>query len=297
MSKIDSVRSSEIINDNDDKKCAPTSVFNNGSCMSLQLLVKLSEAYNKKHPNNKIKMYPNVETLNSGKYKRYLLKSFSNRLKDVCDNQRCWLNQDFVKYMDESMREEANKYTFRPKGPGGRFTWLNTLDINKVMSQYQHKYKDFKFLGAVPIDFDDLPILGIKNYDFVNMYKKNNISKFGIIFNLDEHYKKGSHWVASYADIKKGQVYYFDSYGIEPEERIQKYLRRLNRATVTISRKKEKEIDTRYNKTRHQYGGSECGLYSISFILRMVKGESFDDINGDRIPDSEVNKCRKVYFT
>ena len=31
--------------------------------------------------------------------------------------------------------------------------WLSTIDINKVMKQYE-KNSDFVFLGAVPIDFD-----------------------------------------------------------------------------------------------------------------------------------------------
>ena len=32
--------------------------------------------------------------------------------------------------------------------------WLNTLDIEAVMKQYEKKYNNFIFIGPVPIDFD-----------------------------------------------------------------------------------------------------------------------------------------------
>ena len=51
-----------------------------------------------------------------------------------------------------------------------------------------------------------------------------------------------------------------------------------------------------YNKKRHQYKDSECGVYSINFILRLLHGEKFDEINGVRLPDDDVNKCRGTYF-
>ena len=53
--------------------------------------------------------------------------------------------------------------TFRPEGPSNRYEWLSTTDINDVINQYQNKHKDFIFLGAVPADFEELPVLGIDN--------------------------------------------------------------------------------------------------------------------------------------
>ena len=56
------------------------------------------------------------------------------------------------------------------------------------------------------------------------------------------------------------------------------------------------EFDINYNNIRHQFGGSECGVYSINFILRLLKGEEFNGIIKNITLDDEVNKCRKVYF-
>ena len=78
--------------------------------------------------------------------------------------------------------------------------WLNSLDISRVMKQYENDYKCFDFLGPSPIDFDTFKENNecvwdeICNFDLNKSYTKGK-RKFGFIFNLDPHYKGGSHWV------------------------------------------------------------------------------------------------------
>ena len=57
------------------------------------------------------------------------------------------------------------------------------------------------------------------------------------------------------------------------------------------------KLDVRYNDVRHQYKNSECGVYSVNFILRLLKGETFDEIINIPTNDDKINECRKVYFT
>ena len=64
--------------------------------------------------------------------------------------------------MSEESKDHLENKVFRPEGPQGRFEWLSTLDINKVLYQYEEKYPDFKFLGAVPLDFIELDYLHLK---------------------------------------------------------------------------------------------------------------------------------------
>jgi len=275
-----------------DKKCAPGLRFEDGACMPLDILIDMADGYNKYFPNKKIKLSEKLETLNPKQYKRYLVKEFSKRLEDVCDNQKCWIKQSFMKELNNHVKKKAVKYVYRPDGPDGQFTWLNTHNVNDVMEQYENIHDDFKFFGAVPIDFDNLKQLEICGVDFNNVVNSGK-HKIGVVFNLDESYKSGSHWVACYLDLKKGQVYFFDSYGVAPEARIRKFMRK---AENFLKQKGINNTDVRFNKTRHQYENSECGVYSLNFIIRMLEGETFDDINNKRIPDSEVNKMRKVYF-
>ena len=56
------------------------------------------------------------------------------------------------------MKDDEIKNTFRPKTPKSWYKnnteWLSTIDIEKVLNQYEDLYPDFQFIGAVPIDFD-----------------------------------------------------------------------------------------------------------------------------------------------
>ena len=206
--------------------------------------------------------------------------------------------------------------TFRPDGPEGKFEWLNTLHINDVMSQYEDKYNDFKFFGAVPIDFDDLPFVGIREINYDDLYNSGT-KKIGFVFNLDEHWQSGSHWVALFSDLDKNQIYFFDSYGLRPEKRIRKLVERISKwcysknycksecSELNLSdsymnkdykNRIESKLNVEYNHNRHQYKNSECGVYSLNFILRLLNGESFKNITENGLLDDDVNKCRDVYF-
>lgn len=277
-----------------DKVCAPNKIFENGSCYTLQSLISISEAYNKDNSDNIIKLNKSYETLHPHKYKKYLVKELKKRLDNKCESQLCWSKQNFIKNLSEIDKEEIEKYTFRPEGPEGKFEWLNTVNIDEVMEQYEKKNPEFEFLGAVPMDFDDLKVLGIKDLDFDKLIKEGK-TKLGIVFNLDEHWKPGSHWVAMYTDLKKGQIYYFDSYGTRPEQRVRKFMNRINRFCEIGLGIKDSDVD--FNRIRHQFKNSECGVYSINFIVRMLKGKSFKEICESKIPDEKINKCRAKYFT
>jgi Ulp1 family protease len=289
-----SINSEDLIYGDHDKKCAPGKVFESGSCISLNVLISMAKAFNEEQEqeSNKIILHKNFETLNRTKYKKYLLLHFKKHFDKKCDTHHCWLEQPFVERMHKLEKEELDKYTFRPSGTEGKFEWLSTIHLNDVMGQYEIKYSDYKWLGAVPIDFDDILQFGIKNLNFQDLINKNK-TKIGIIFNLDESWQSGSHWVASFANLTEGLIYYYDSYGTHPENRIRKFLRRIAQFC-----KSELNIDANaeYNKIRHQYGGSECGVYSLNFILRLLKGDTFEQICEDKTPDEEINKCRKVYF-
>jgi len=285
-----SIRSSDIKMDDKNTKCAPTKKFENGSCIPLKVLVEMAKAYNLDNPDNKIKLSTTHETVNPDKYKRYLINQFKQKL-NKCTNQQCWTKQPFMKRLSEGVTKELQNETFRPKSPNGKFAWLNTTNIDQVIEQYEKKYTEFKYLGAVPIDFDELSVYGIKNLNFKEM-TNNGKTKFGIVFNTDPHYKSGQHWISLYADLVKGECYFFDSYGVSPEKEIQVFMKRIARYIKSTG--KEPIMD--HNRMQHQKGSVDCGVYSIAFILRMLRGDSFDNINEIRVPDSEINECRNYYF-
>ena len=290
---IESIRTSEISVDEYDTRCAPAGKLSNGSCIPLNLLVGMADAYNKSGEGN-IKLYKNYETLNPTRYKKYLVKEFKKKLSPSCKTQACWTKQEFINNMQQSAREDLIKNTFRPEGPEGKFEWLNTININDVMKQYEKEFNDFTFFGAVPIDFDDLPILGIRDINYKNLLDQKK-TKLGFIFNLDRHDEDGSHWVALFADLSERLIYFFDSYGLPPKEEIRSLMRRIYRF-CEMSTGNKKKIISDHNKIRHQFDNSECGVYSINFIERMLKGDKFDKICQDKTPDDVINKFRNTYF-
>ena len=51
------------------------------------------------------------------------------------------------------------------------------------------------------------------------------------------------------------------------------------------------------NTMKHQFGHSECGMYSINFIEQMLKDNKyFTYLQKNRISDCEMSKMRKNYF-
>jgi hypothetical protein len=55
-------------------------------------------------------------------------------------------------------------------------------------------------------------------------------------------------------------------------------------------------FDIRYNNIQHQFKNSECGVYSINFIVRLVQGENFDNVINNITYDDKMNENRKIYF-
>mgnify|MGYP005645787331 CR=1 FL=1 len=294
---------------NQDNKCAPNKNYSEGSCFTLEDLKKMAISFNKFVEKGEIKS----DKIEIKDEKKHLLYALTTRLEGICDNQICWLKQNFVKHMKD---KDILKHSFRPNGPAGKFEWLSTNHINDVMEQYEKKYTDFKFLGAVPMDFNKLPFLGIKDLDFTKEYE-SGIKKIGIVFNLDEHWQSGSHWVSLYADLDKNIINYFDSYGERPESRVRDLVKKISKwcynkefcndtcseldcsdsyMKVNKKNKKENKINVDYNHSRHQYKNSECGVYSLNFILRQLNGESFDHITKNKTLDDPMNECRDTYF-
>ena len=204
-------------------KCAPSADVSSSICFSKQSLIKIANAWNVSH-NDKI---------NINQTKEELWQSINNKLSGVCKTDECWLEQPFVKQINDP---ELHHFTFRPKMPTDWYTnkykWLDTNDIMKVMMQYNHAYSDFLFIGPVPVDFDSERSPGtcvveeLCKLNINNLYKKG-ITKLGVIFNLDGHKEPGSHWVALFVNIQAGGVYYFDSYGIPPPNEIKRLMDRI----------------------------------------------------------------------
>ena len=265
------------------------------TCYTLESLKKIAYAYNDKVMSDSKYGKNNVSIINVVDDVNVLHSRIKERLKEFCDdNEKCWKDLDFVKSLEDL---EIEKFTFLPDAPQGKYAWLSTINIDDALNQLSQVYSNFLFLGAVPMDFDDLPVLGIKDLNFHQLHVKENINQIGIVFNTDEHYKPGQHWVSSFIDLKKKQIYFFDSVGDRPDDRVIKLFARVAKFLMSFNNCPFEKLDIRYNNIQHQYADSECGVYSINFIRRMVQGETFEQVINERLDDETMNKCRQIYFS
>lgn len=283
----------------------------NKTCFSKQDLIKISEFYNNSNIGNKNK----IKIVDD---KNKLINQLNNRLVNCKYDQICWLNQKFIQ--DKNMVHNI----FKPQGTKGRIDWLSTIEINNVMKQYEKKYKNFKFIGAVPRDILRIkyPIMNeelfIKDLT-IDYFIKNNYDTIGFIYNLDESWQSGSHWVTLYFNIKNCQIYFFDSYGLKPHSDIRKMIRKLanfcyhfhntdcrlncelvdsTESYLNSSKKNklEKIYDIDFNRNRHQYKNTECGVYSLHFLINLLNGKSYKELSNKILNDEYMENYRNFLF-
>jgi hypothetical protein len=254
--------------------CAPANKSKDHTCYSKDQLIKIASSLNqKKNAGISLK-----------KSKNALWESIRKTLFPVCTTEWCWLDHiDADKQMKDS--------TFRPSMPiewvKNKYEWLSTTDINEVMVQYEKEYSNFRFFGPVPVDcpkdiyceLTDLDIKGLKS---------KGVDYIGVVFNLDRHDQSGSHWVALYINIPKSLITYYDSTASQPPEDIKYFI---NMVGIKLG-----NHTYEYNKKRHQYGGSECGMYSMNFLIESLKGKTLKDIEMKAITDREVNLLRNYLY-
>ena len=257
------------------------------TCYTKDALKKLKNLWNARHPDIKIK------TNNPKK----IWEKLKQNMSSTCNRESCWLKQ---KWMKQGMVEklEENFATPQPESwKKNKQEWLNSLDINSVMKQFENKYPEFEFLGPSPIDFDDHEMYGECVWEELCKFQlaekiKEKKKKIGIIFNLDTHDKPGSHWVAMFININKGEIYYFDSYGDKTPSRIKKLAKRIQDQSNKIG----KQFVFHENKVRHQYSNSECGMYCLYFIIKLLENKLYKNLIKKKIPDKEMIRLRNIYF-
>jgi len=258
------------------------------TCFNKSSLLKIAHAYNKSLSKDK-RIKTNNRTLEQ------LWTDLRNVFSNKCKDDKCWLKQKLK--MPSTVLNEIDNQTFRPEMSDdmkkNKHEWLSNFDIGKVLYQYADYYSDFIFFGPVPVDCPNGIMCELSNMNPVKI-KKDKITKIGIVFNLDKHNQPGSHWVSMFIDMTHPMHYidYFDSAGDEPPHLIQKFMN-------NIKKKFDKNKDESaliYNDRRHQFGKSECGMYSIYYILSRVEGKTPFQLSKQHIKDNKMNKLRNYYF-
>ena len=259
-----------------------------GSCYTKQQLVNIANAYNKKFRGNKIAISSTKDDL---------WNAIDQRMK-TCDNEWCWMER---LHMEDQFVNQYGAAPFRPARPPAKTQWLSTSDIRNVLKQYELRYPDFIALGPVPIDFCKLAFNEVCRLNLKQILSKGK-RRIGIVFNTDPSDQPGKHWVSMFIDLtgnpESWEVNYFDSYGraqIAPEIRdLIEHLKSQNPNFIVRMNCSDKFCTSQIN---HQKLNTECGVYSINFIVERLQGKSWNDmVLNNLYDDALLVQKRKVFF-
>jgi len=273
-------------------QCSPGNK-NNFSCYSNDTLIKMKNNWNRNN-NTKIKSKTPINIWNA------FNKIFTN--KTSLESQ--WIE---LMNINENEKNKIKADSFAPEQPkewkNNPNTWLTNYDIDKVLKQYSKAYKCFSYIGPSPIDYDSKDTYesfkqkcvcnSLCNFN-INKYLKQNKNCVAVVFNLDKHTEGGSHWVTLLLHLKNRQIYYFDSVGTKIPPQIEKM------KDTIIEQCKNKNIHLKFfqlwPKTFHQESNTECGMYVLYFIIKMIEGKKWNYFINKKITDKEIMNYRNKYF-
>lgn len=235
-----------------------------------------------------------------------LRKEIAAKLSINKPGERTFLNA--LPLPEQEKTQLAKKY-LRPPAPkewsADPDMWLDTNNIADVMNQYEEArtkngVREFEFMGPFPIDFaapdpykkghgEKKCLMNEICEIRVQKAMENGTRSIGIVYNLDPHYKSGSHWVANYIDITGHTCYYFDSYGMKPPAQIEKFMKWLVL--------QDPSMKLQSNGRRLQYSNTECGMYCIYMIIRMLEGDQFLEITRRKPKDADMLDWRDWIFS
>lgn len=204
-------------------------------------------------------------------------QSLAAKLKHACKTERCW-----IKHLEKNSSRGGKSQLsddFKPIYPtewkSNPTQWLSNLDIGRVMSQYEKAYKCFEFIGPTPINFDTsirkndtCVCTKMCTFNLAHQISKNK-NKIGIIFNTDPHYKSGEHWISLFINIKKREIFFYDSVGNKMPNEVATFITRVCKQGRQLSPPIIFNVDSNEG-IEHQRKNTECGMYSLFFIIHML---------------------------
>lgn len=245
-------------------------------------------------------------------YKRLMTK---NKISDSCFiesdlekyakklnvNKSKYTQEDLLKMIRKLAGEKFNckndvcianflgdtKDIFKIYGPDNKYGWLSNFEIEDFMSQMEMIIPSFKFLGIGPRDWYNnfyFEYNNIKNKNLLEEYPGKKY--FAVVFNTDWNSGSGEHWIGVFIEPGK-TIEFVDSTGSTPYPEYMKFINEVaknNNAKIKI------------NKKQYQYKGSECGVFSIHFIVSRLAKISYEDYLKKPPTDDDVNHYRFIIF-
>ena len=223
-----------------------------------------------------------------------------------CDSESCVINKS-KNILGNSKVNTILAIKFKAEGPRETNGLLNNYNIDNTLARWAVEYNFFFPCSFAMMDFDSthepfstISILDVYNGNYEMELLGNTIRRkntcFGCIVNTDYSSGGGKHWTAAFIDMRNSDcvtIEYFNSVANPPTKQI----------TIWLERRK-KELSSFFKNVKicvvtsvdHQFGDSECGLYSLFYIRRRLECTSYEFFEKDPIPDKVMKQFRKYVF-
>jgi|LakMenEpi03Aug12_release.lakeMendotaPanAssembly.Ray.scaffolds.fasta_scaffold02653_10 hypothetical protein len=222
-----------------------------------------------------------------------------------CNDEKCVIERVLPRHDAKN----AISSTFKHKGPRDVVRRLSNFDIDGVLSQWCLTNPNFYNWGFNMIDFDREGA-SLAKYSILDILDGNaslNLGKYGgiikrpcniaaCVVNTDKYSGGGIHWFAVLCDCRTEpySVEYFNSSGNPPRSQIVNWMER----TAALLKQTGKQVVQKTNTgLRHQFGNSECGLYSLFFIRHRLDGNPYDSFLEYAYKDNIMTEFRKYCFS
>lgn len=201
--------------------------------------------------------------------------------KTGCSSESCALKKAGVK-VDER---------FRPEGPWKSTTWLSNQDIDDVLDQYAKKFPEFKHVEFQMRDFESQggELARVPWCDVAKQY-----TSLGCVINTDLSSGSGEHWTPIFVDFPGGTVEYFDSAGQEPHKEFSSFIIKVAHTLSQCTGRKFRDVCL--TNVEHQKENTECGVYSLYYILSRLHRVGYKAFEFKRVPDDMMVLFRQSIF-
>jgi len=273
------------------------------SCVPYDTLLLIAKLYNAK--------YEDKIEIPKRKSQSKLWKALQQRLKSVCETnnaESCWIEQPFVK--GTSKYDQIAKW-YRPKKPTSWYSeerkWLNTYDIMNVMQQYADADPSMEFVGVFPCDFAARPYPGVNrcvvqemcDVDLKRLWATGKKKSLAVVFNTDDSKGQGQHWVATFVGFDPRRrnfgVFFYDSVANPPQKEFIEFMNEMRQQLEALHPKHKKKIAFAWNKVQRQRKNYDCGVFSMLFLIHMIKNK-FEDVCKKMGNDDQVAKYRDILY-
>lgn len=192
---------------------------------------------------------------------------------------------------------------FKAHAPQGNKLFSN-FNEDTILEQFQRAIPTFKYFKCELMDFPSMPNSALakslnSNSELVQGIKDGSIEMFGTIPNTlvsTGDTSRVGHWVAMFGDFrgKKWTIEYYNSSGNNAPAKVYDWMQKL---ATTIGQECNNEcIAVNVSNIASQKGPSECGIYSLHYIICRILGTPYKTFREHSIPDAEVQKIRKLFL-